>query len=518
MKLLFSLLCGGLSLVLLPVCGQSPVAPKLLPFQGRLIDSGGKPVADGVRLVQFQIYSDPVGGSVLWAGELHRTTINGGLVNVLLGSKNALPENRADQLDKSFFQQPLFLQITIDANNDSQINADDPPLLPRQVVVPVIFAHEAGNARTLNGYDWTTVFGTSDPAKGFMSGERIQSGTLPEDRLPQGTVVPKGGMIVATNATPPPGFVATGRVLVSPPVTTVGVGSSYNRYGPNCVSTDTHIYLFGGYLSYDSNNNPVPSALTDRYDLAQNTWEPLPDMPVARVNAFGVNSGGQIYAVGGLAAGNTISTRVDAFNPSSNQWTLKTQLPDTRLNAGAGADGDYIYVFGGITTAQFDPTKLLDSAYRYSIRSNQWEALPNMPRARSFTFRGQVLKINGRFYAFGGDTPINQALSFDKIDIYDIATRKWTEMAGAQNLSGLTVARNSLIYCFVPFGPSITEFDPVTGRLRQFSRPNFQTGNPQAMLALGSGFLVFTDGQARAYRYTPESFDIVPDLNIFVRP
>ena len=104
--------------------------------------------------------------------ELHRATVNGGVVNVLLGTKNALPENRADHTDQSSFQQSLYLQITIDANDDSQITDSDPPLLPRQAILPAIFANDVGNARTLNGYDWTTVFGTNDIPSSPTYGKR----------------------------------------------------------------------------------------------------------------------------------------------------------------------------------------------------------------------------------------------------------------------------------------------------------------------------------------------------------
>src|SRR5437773_809485 len=62
-------------------------APKLLPFQGRLTDQNGAAVNNGVRLVQFKIFDVPTGGSPVWAGELHRTIVNGGLVNVVSGTK-----------------------------------------------------------------------------------------------------------------------------------------------------------------------------------------------------------------------------------------------------------------------------------------------------------------------------------------------------------------------------------------------------------------------------------------------
>ena len=157
----------------------------LLPFQGRLADASGKPIPDGVRVVQFQIYGEPIGGNVLWAGEVHRATINGGLVNVVLGSKNPLPRNRSDQTDKSFFDQLLYLQITVDSNRDGAITNDkaDPPILPRQTILPVLFAEESGNARRLAGYDWSVLFGATSPAAGKISGSRIASTTITADQL-----------------------------------------------------------------------------------------------------------------------------------------------------------------------------------------------------------------------------------------------------------------------------------------------------------------------------------------------
>ena len=150
-------------------------AARLLPFQGRLADASRKPIPDGVRVVQFQIYGEPSGGNVLWAGEVHRVTINGGLVNVILGSKNPLPRDRADQPDKSFFDQPLYLQITVDANDDGKISDDklDPPMLPRQSILPVVFALESGNARKLQGFDWSALFGVNNPVDGKIPATKL---------------------------------------------------------------------------------------------------------------------------------------------------------------------------------------------------------------------------------------------------------------------------------------------------------------------------------------------------------
>src|SRR5436189_1640213 len=146
---------------------QAQTAPKLLPFQGRLTDQNGLAVSNGVKLVQFKIYDVPTGGSPVWAGELHRTTVNGGLVNVMLGSKTPLAG-----VD---FGKQLYLEITVDASGstgqpDNAITAADPPMLPRQVILPVIFAEQSADSRLLDGYDWGPLFGTNNPAAGKIPG------------------------------------------------------------------------------------------------------------------------------------------------------------------------------------------------------------------------------------------------------------------------------------------------------------------------------------------------------------
>ncbi|MEZ5326869.1 MAG: hypothetical protein R3F19_17610 [Verrucomicrobiales bacterium] len=122
-------------------------APSLLPFQGHLTDAAGVPVADGAKIVQFKLYDAPVSGTAVWAGEVHKLSVNGGLVNTILGTKAAFPATYGTgAAEKPMFSEPLYLEITVDANTDDQINASDPPLLPRQILLPANFAHQAGRA------------------------------------------------------------------------------------------------------------------------------------------------------------------------------------------------------------------------------------------------------------------------------------------------------------------------------------------------------------------------------------
>ena len=176
----------ALLLGLAVVSAAAQEAPKLLPFQARLTDAQGAPTTNGVRLVQFRIYPQPVGGTPVWAGEIHRTSINGGLVNVILGTKTPLAG-----VD---FNQQLYLEMTVDVNGDNQITAEDPPLLPRQIVLPTVFAKEAAAARNstlLNGADWTSILATgTDPrdAASYINAAKLQPGSLTGAQLAAGSI------------------------------------------------------------------------------------------------------------------------------------------------------------------------------------------------------------------------------------------------------------------------------------------------------------------------------------------
>src|SRR5579863_3888425 len=161
---------------------QTP--PKLLPFQGRLTDQNGIATSNGVKVVQFKIYTVPTGGSPVWAGEVHRTTVNGGLVNVMLGTKT--PLNGVD------FNQQLYLEITVDVSGpggvpDNAITDADPPMLPRQLILPVVFAAESANSRALAGYDWSSIFGTNSPV-GAIPGGKIENQSVTAAQISPQTI------------------------------------------------------------------------------------------------------------------------------------------------------------------------------------------------------------------------------------------------------------------------------------------------------------------------------------------
>jgi len=148
----------------------------LLPFQGRVSNAQGAPLPDGHHVIRFRISESPVDNTFKWPGELHRATVNGGLINLVLGTKTPL-----EGVD---FSRQLFLEVTVDTGGKTDgspngiIDDADPPMLPRQSILPAVFAVEAQQSRSLKAgdgmlYDWSALFGVQSPATGTIPVSRI---------------------------------------------------------------------------------------------------------------------------------------------------------------------------------------------------------------------------------------------------------------------------------------------------------------------------------------------------------
>jgi hypothetical protein len=131
----------------------------LIPFQGHLTQPVGgspidyEPVPNGQYDILFALYSSPVGGEgLLWGPERHEDlVVVNGLVNALLGSVLGFETELA--ADPNLFAGARYVGITIDA--DGNPNTADLELVPRQVLLPAMYAH---NTDTLDGADWRDFF------------------------------------------------------------------------------------------------------------------------------------------------------------------------------------------------------------------------------------------------------------------------------------------------------------------------------------------------------------------------
>jgi hypothetical protein len=112
----------------------------VISYQGRLLDSGGSPAADGTHQVTFELYDADAGGTVRWSSGLRTIATTDGFFMYPLGDSAAFPDNL-------FATYPeLYLQITIQG---------DPPMTPRSRVSSGGYAYHALRAENVPGVTQT---------------------------------------------------------------------------------------------------------------------------------------------------------------------------------------------------------------------------------------------------------------------------------------------------------------------------------------------------------------------------
>jgi N-acetylneuraminic acid mutarotase len=180
--------------------------------------------------------------------------------------------------------------------------------------------------------------------------------------------------------------------------------SSKNRQEVAYVQVDGRFYLAGG------------STLHERYDPATNSWEQVEPLPVKLDHIQGVELGGKIYYVGGLAAWPSPHvTTVYIYDPATDTFSEGTPMPESRGRGAGGVavyDGKIYYAGGmhdGRAVAWFDV---------YDPATETWTQLPDMPRVRDH-FHAAV--VDGKFYAIGGRDSVISATT-TKVDVYDLAS------------------------------------------------------------------------------------------------
>ena len=125
-----------------PISSSLASPQRLINFQGRLTDQQGNPL-DGTYDIIFSIYISATYMDPIWTEEHKNVSVSKGLVNVLLGSITSF-----DAPNKVTFDESRYLGITIDCDNNP--HTEEPEMLPRQQIMPAIYAH---NADRLDGKD-----------------------------------------------------------------------------------------------------------------------------------------------------------------------------------------------------------------------------------------------------------------------------------------------------------------------------------------------------------------------------
>jgi N-acetylneuraminic acid mutarotase len=157
------------------------------------------------------------------------------------------------------------------------------------------------------------------------------------------------------------------------------------------------IYVAGGYKGRIS-GTPMPDFQV--YDTALDTWQTLPDLPVARDHVMGASVGDIFYVIGGEDT-DQVFDRVDIYDPAAGAWQAGTPMPTARAGAATGVIDGRIIVAGGDDENPGE-SQVFAATESYDPSTDSWTTLDPMPSPRQgimgLSGTGGVLYVIG-----GGD-------------------------------------------------------------------------------------------------------------------
>ena len=169
-----------------------------------------------------------------------------------------------------------------------------------------------------------------------------------------------------------------------------------------------YIYVFGGCNRYDSLKSVM------RYSIADNAWEPLPDMKKVRANHCAIaGSGSDIYIVGG----DDIDDSVDIIDTASLLWKTvgaPCEISGKMYPVAVLLKDHYLVMIGG-WDAEYHATS---DCLIYDIWSKHWSVTPSSMDMLTPRDHFTAVVLDGKIVVPGGaDGGARPILSAESIDI-----------------------------------------------------------------------------------------------------
>ncbi|MBM7421642.1 MULTISPECIES: Kelch repeat-containing protein [Chryseobacterium] len=166
------------------------------------------------------------------------------------------------------------------------------------------------------------------------------------------------------------------------------------------------IYTFGG----SGLNNAATTVFSDRfqyYDIASDTWHPLPNMPTAR-EARGKIVNDKLYVIGGFNG--TSSRLVNVYDLNKNMWTEQYTMPAAISGHSLAVSGNKIFIAGGYNNQNF-------LAYFDTVTNKLHKLSSNMTPRR----HAAAEIYNNKLYIMGGSTASSTKSAIKSIQVADIS-------------------------------------------------------------------------------------------------
>ena len=165
------------------------------------------------------------------------------------------------------------------------------------------------------------------------------------------------------------------------------------------------IYVFGG-SGLNGAATTVFSKRFQYYDIASNTWNPLPDMPTARETS-GKIVNDKLYVIGGFNG--TPSRLINVYDLNTNLWIKQYTMPVGIAGHTLAVSGNKIFIVGGVNNQTF-------LAYFDTTTNKLHQLSSNMIPRRHATAEIH----NNKLYIIGGSTTSSTKSSIKSIQVADI--------------------------------------------------------------------------------------------------
>ena len=195
-------------------------------------------------------------------------------------------------------------------------------------------------------------------------------------------------------------------------------GWSQNTYAPisyefsngAIAKVGNFIYLFGSSYSGPSNNYPN-LRMAYKFDILNDTYTRITDIPVDIAHTEAVAYGTDIYIIGNAESNNkNTNYKYDTIN---NTYTKMANTPVELFYAGTCIVNDKIYIFGGTLSSR--------TLYRYNILTDTYTQLTDIP----YDFKeGECVNVGDYIYLFGSSSSGNENKAYK----YNILNDTYTQL------------------------------------------------------------------------------------------
>ncbi|XP_062921453.1 kelch domain-containing protein 8A-like isoform X2 [Mobula hypostoma] len=178
------------------------------------------------------------------------------------------------------------------------------------------------------------------------------------------------------------------------------------------VESGGQLYLIGGC---DESGSPMN--ICEVYSPEADQWTTLPPMPTVRAGVAVAPLGKRILVIGGMGVQRSPLSTVEMYNVEEGKWEKRNSLCEAAMGVSVIVKDGQVYAVGGMGSDTHPQARL----QQYDIASDIWHTLPPMPTPR---YAASTFLQGGKIYVFGGRQAKNPVTAFE---VFDTEARSWAK-------------------------------------------------------------------------------------------